>query len=60
MTVGELISLLQKYNPDSKLLIHRRFQLHDYHVDYNFLYKPEKYIRPHQDGLIIYEDSDGS
>lgn len=56
MTVGELISLLHEYDPDRELRICRRFQFHDYYSPY----EAYKHIRPHQDGLIIYEESDGS
>lgn len=56
MTVGEFISLLNQYEPDRELLICRRFQFHNYY----FPYKADNHIRPHHDGLIIYEESDGS
>ena len=56
MTAGELISLLQQHNPDSELLLRRRFQFRDYYIPYEAINLIELSTRD----IIIYEESDGS
>lgn len=56
MTVSELITELNKYNPDTEIFISRRFQFHSYYTPYTL-----KHIIPRSEGgIIIYEDTDGS
>ena len=56
MTIGELISILSTYNPDSELLIRRRFQS----LIITSPYEAINYIKDYYGDLIIYEESDGS
>ena len=55
MTIGELISILSTYNPDSELL-RRRFQFRDYYIPYEAI----NLIELSTGDIIIYEESDGS
>lgn len=56
MTVGEFISLLQQHDPDSELLIRRRFHF----LITTCPYEATNHIKDYYGDLIIYDESDGS